>query len=437
MLKDIALICMLATAATLILILATSPYAQSSDSSRAIDTTVVDTSAATGSTDVEIPDEADESIYPMSEERKAKLASYSRFNHIWRFVNLFIGLGILALILFTGLSARLRNWAKKAKKKFLVVWLFMILLLVVDYLLNFPFSVYRNFVVESNYGFMNQTFWEWLGQDLLGLGLSAIIGIIPMWFLYQVISKYRKWWLVFAIGAIPFVIFFIVIAPVFISPLFNDFVPLQDQQLKTEILDLASRAGIEGSEVFQVDASRQSTKLNAYVTGLFGTKRIVLYDTMINSFTLDEIKFVMAHEMGHYVMHHVWYGVAMIIVFMALALWITSRTITVVIRRFQRRFGFERLGDIASLPLIMMYVTVLMFLFNPAINSISRYMEHQADTYGMNISGVSGESAAVAFDKLAVYNLSDPDPPAIIEFWFYSHPALKKRMEFVRSYVPN
>lgn len=437
MLKDFYPARVSVAAAILILILAALAGAQPNDSVQTVDTAMVDSTASVGTTEAEISGKSAESVYPMSEERKAKLTSYSRFNNIWRFVSFFIGLGILALILFTGLSARLRNIARKAKKKFLVIWLFMILILVVDYLLNFPFSVYRSFVVESNYGFMNQTFWEWLGQDLLGLGLTAIIGIIPMWFLYRVISKYRKWWLVFALGAIPFVIFFIVIAPVFISPLFNDFVPLQDQQLKTEILDLASRAGIEGSEVFQVDASRQSAKINAYVTGLFGSKRIVLYDTMINSFTLDEIKFVMAHEMGHYVMHHVWYGVAMSIVFMALALWVTSRTITGVIRRFRRRFGFDSLSDIASLPLIMIYITVLMFLFNPAINSISRYMERQSDTYGMNISGVSGESAAVAFDKLAVYNLSDPDPPALIEFWFYSHPALKKRMEFVRGYAPN
>jgi STE24 endopeptidase len=311
------------------------------------------------------------------------------------------------------------------------------MLLVVDYLMNFPFSVYRGFIVESNYGFMNQSFWQWLGEDLLSLAIVAVIGIIPMWFLYRVITRYRKWWLVFALGAIPFVIFFVVIAPVVISPLFNDFRPLQDQQLKGEILDLASRAGIEGSEVFQMDASRQSTKLNAYVTGLFGTKRIVLYDTMISNFTMDEIKFVMAHEMGHYVMHHVWYGVALAIGFMALALWITSRTIGGVIRRFQHRFGFDRLSDIASLPLIMAYLAVIMFLFNPLVNSISRHMERRADTFGMNMSGVSGESAAVAFDKLSVYNLSDPDPPAVIEFWFYSHPALNKRMEFVRTYKPD
>ena len=415
------------------LVLAIGAFAQSDDPSRAEDTTQLDTTVVVDTTS-EVAATTGEVAYPMSEERKAKLISYSRFNHIWRFVSFFVGLGILALILFTGLSAKLRNWAAKAKKKFLIVWLFMIMLLVVDYLLNLPFSIYRGFIVESNYGFMNQTFFEWLGEGLLGLAVSAVIGIIPIWFLYQVISHYRKWWLMFAVGAIPFVIFFIIIAPVFISPMFNDFVPLQDEQLKTEILNLASKAGIEGSEVFQVDASKQSSKINAYVTGLFGTKRIVLYDTMIKNFSLSEIKFVMAHEMGHYVMHHIWYGVVMVVVFMALALWITDRTITGVIRRFQRRFGFDRLSDIASLPLIMMYLSVLMFLFNPAINSVSRYMERQSDKYGMDMSGVPGESAALAFDKLAVYNLSDPDPPAIIEFWFYSHPALKKRMEFVRSY---
>ena len=374
------------------------------------------------------------SLYPMSPERKAKLISYSRFNNIWRFVDFFVTIGVLCLILFTGFSARLRNWAQIAKKRFFIVWLFLILFLVTDYILNFPFHVYRNFIVESDYGFMTQTFWQWWGEDLLSFLIGCIITIIPMWFFYWLVGKFRRWWLLFSLGAIPFAVFFIIIAPVVISPLFNDFKPISDKTLETKLLNLASSVGIEGADVFEVNASKQSTKVNAYVTGLFGTKRIVLFDTLIKNFNYDEIMFVMGHEMGHYVMHHVWWGLLLAIAFIMFSLWLTDKTIHPIIHKFRKRFGFDKLSDIASLPLVMLFLTVIMFFFQPITNGASRIMEHQADVFGMDVSGVSGETAAKAFDKLSVFNLSDPNPPAIIEFWFYNHPALKKRMEFVRNY---
>lgn len=373
-------------------------------------------------------------LYPMSAERKAKLIEYSQFKNIWRFVSFGIELGILLLILFTGWAAKLRDLATTIKPRFFAVWVFLIMYLALDYILTLPFSIYRGFIVESDFGFMNQTFLEWWGEGLIGLLIGFVIGIIPMWFFYWLVGKVKRWWLVFSLGAIPFAVLMIVIAPVVISPLFNDFEPLQDKQIESELLTLASAAGIEDADVFQVNASKQSSKINAYVTGLFGSKRIVLYDTMIDNFTIDEIKFVMAHEMGHYTKNHVWWGTLMTIVFIGFLLWLMNRVIHRVIDKFKGRFGFDRLGDIASLPLVLLYVSLATLLFAPVSNSVSRYMEHSCDIYGMDMSGVDGETAATSFDKLSVFNLSDPDPHPVIEFWFYSHPALKSRMEFVRAY---
>jgi Zn-dependent protease with chaperone function len=381
--------------------------------------------------------DADETaLYPLSPERKEKLVSYSRFKNIWRFVSFFLGIGILALILFTGLSARLRNWAQHVRLRFFAIWLFWALFSLVDYLLNLPFVIYRGFIVESDYGFMNQTFMGWWGENLLGLLLGIVLGIVPVWFFYWLVGKMKRWWLAFSLGSIPFIVLLIVIVPVLIAPMFNKFEPLKDKQLEAEILTLAEKAGIEGSDVFQVDGSKQSTKINAYVTGLFGTKRIVLYDTMIDNFTTDEIKYVMGHEMGHYLMNHLWWGVAIAIVFILFALWLMDKTIHGVIRRFKNRFRFERLGDVASLPLVLIFVAVINFVFQPITNSASRYMERQCDEYGMEVVDISGVAAAITFDKLSVFNLADPDPHPLIEFWFYSHPALQKRMEFVRTYRP-
>lgn len=375
-------------------------------------------------------------LYPLSPERQKLRTDYARFGNIWRFVDFIASVLILCLILFTGLSAKMRDWAKVAHRKFFVLWLYLAIFLVIDFVINFPLDYYRNFVVELDYGFMNQSFFEWLREDLLSLGLSLLIGIIPAFFLYFVIERFKRWWLVFSVGAIPVMVLFIVVGPVLISPLFNKFEPMKDKKLESELLALADKAGIQGSHVFEVDASKQSSKINAYVTGLFSTKRIVLYDTLIKGFTTDEIKFVMGHEMGHYVLNHIWLGLGIAWLLLVILLWLAEKTIHGLIHRFRGKFKFERLEDIASLPLVMLFLTVMMFVMQPINNTVSRAMEHRADQFGMDITGVSGEVAATAFDKLGAYNLSDPNPSPIIEFWFYSHPALQKRMEFVRSYKP-
>jgi Zn-dependent protease with chaperone function len=377
-----------------------------------------------------------EPLYPMSAERKARLIEYSRFRNIWRFVGFGVGIAIPALILLTGFSAGMRDWAKVARSRFFVIWLYFVFFTVAAYVLEFPFNVYRGFVVESDFGFMNQTFGQWFSEDLLSLLIQLVIGVIPVLLFYFLVSRIRRWWLAFSVGAVPLIVLGIVIAPVVISPMFNKFEPLKNPELEADVRTLASKAGIEGADIFQVNSSKQSAKINAYVTGLFGSKRIVLYDTMIDNFTTDEIKFVMGHEMGHYVMHHIWWGVLVVAVFLAFSLWLTDKTIHKVIRVFKNRFKFESLSDIASLPLVLIFVSVILFIFQPVTNGVSRMMERQADRYGMEISGVSGETAAMAFDKLSVFNLHDPDPHPVIEFWFYDHPALKKRMEFVRSLRP-
>ena len=392
-----------------------------------------------GDTAVKIEDSAagaasTESVYPLSPNRKAKLISYSRFKNIWMFADFFISVALFSLILFTGWSAKFRTMAQKTRYKFFVWWLYFVFFIIVSYVISFPFDFYWEYLVELDYGFMNQSFGEWFLDSQKALALTALLGIIPVWLLYFILERSRKWWLWFSLGSIPLLIFLVVIAPVFISPMFNKFTSLENKALETKILTLASSAGIEGSDVFQVDGSRQSSKVNAYVTGLFGTKRIVLFDTIINNFDDDEILFVMGHEMGHYILNHIWQGLALAVAVVMLSLWLTNKLIHRFIGRFQAKLCFSQLSDIASLPLVLLFIGVISFFSQPISNSFSRYIEHQADIYGMEITTVSGESAAIAFDKLSAFNLSDPEPHPIIEFWFYDHPSLSKRMQFVREY---
>jgi len=390
---------------------------------------IIDSSQTTATTESET-----DFVYPMSAERKAKLISYSKFKNVWRFVSFFIEIIIMALLLYTGLSAKFRNWAESiSKKKFLVYLFYILFFSIFVFVVNLPFDYYRGFLIEHDYGFSNQTFGEWFTESLKSLGITFIFGVLILSALYALINKFKRWWLWFAVGTLPFMVLVIIIFPVVISPIFNDFQPLKDQHLADEMKQLAARAGIQDPDIFEVNASKQSKKLNAYFTGMLGTRRIVLTDNIINAFTVDELKYVMGHEIGHYKMNHIWKGLFLAIGIIFVAMFLLDKSLHGMIKRNSKRFGFSRLGDIASLPLIWLFVTVFSFVTQPINNGVSRVMEYHADEYGLKLSGVSAETAAIAFDKLSVYNLSDPEPPSIIEFWFYDHPALAKRIANVKK----
>jgi STE24 endopeptidase len=377
---------------------------------------------------------SDTNLTGLSPEGLQKLRSYSRLNVIWLFVSFGVGVGVLLLILFTGWSAKFRSWAQVARKSFFITWLYIAILAVAVYVLQFPFTLFRGFFVEKHYGFLNQGFFGWFGEDILSLVIMIILAIVPVWLFYAIVRHFKRWWLIFTASMVPVIIFFIVFAPVVIQPIFNEYKPLKNEKLKNELLALASKAGIKGSHIYEVDASKQSSRVNAYVTGLFGSKRIVLYDTLIKNFTPNEIRFVMAHEMGHYVRHDVWLGTLIAVTFLLFVMWLISLFIPWTIRKFHARFGCDHLGDVASLPLVLLLASVLYFVLQPFPNMASRAMEHRADSFAMKISGVSDQVAAEAFRKLGRYNLSNPNPSPFMEFWFYTHPSLKQRIDFVLNY---
>ncbi|MEW6013834.1 MAG: M48 family metallopeptidase [Candidatus Zixiibacteriota bacterium] len=372
--------------------------------------------------------------YPMNQERKSLLISYSKFVSRWRFFSFFIQVAIFLMVLYLGLSGLFRRWAEKISSKKVPMYFFYFLFLMVFlFLINLPFSYYRGFLIEHQYGFSNQSFGEWFGESLKSEAVGLVFGFVIILILYWLINRFRKWWLLFGLGAIPFAAFVIIIYPVVVAPLFNKFEPIKNQEVATAMRDLAEKAGIHNPDIFEVDASRQSSKVNAYFTGMFGTKRIVLYDTTIKNFTVNELRFIMGHEIGHYLLNHIWYGLFTAVILIFLAGFLADKILPSFIRRNENRFGIRNSGDIASLPVFLLFITVFGFITQPINNGVSRYFEYQSDEYGLKLSGVNGEEAATAFDKLSVFNLSDPEPSALTEFWFYDHPALKKRMENVKE----
>ncbi len=320
--------------------------------------------------------------------------------------------------------------------KFALTSFYILLFFLLLEVINFPFAYYRGFIVEHHFELSNETFGKWLSDLLKGNLIGFLIAILLIPLAYWGIRKSPKlWWVWVSVGFVPVIIFFLVIGPAYLDPLYNKYEPLKDEALKTRILAMAEESGISGGRVFQVDKSKETEKINVYVTGMFGSKRIVMWDTILEKLNADEVSFVMAHEMGHYVLNHVWKFIGIFTVTLVVLLFIISRTTGFFIRKFGEKMGFTELSDIASLPLLLLMFSLLMFLISPVLNGYSRITEHDSDVFGLNLAK-NGTAAASAFVKLANENLNNPSPHPFIEFWLFSHPTIKDRIDFCKQNAP-
>jgi STE24 endopeptidase len=362
---------------------------------------------------------------------------YYRSGNVLWFVEQAWSIAVLVLLLATGLSASLRNAARRIGRNwFFTIVVYFALFTVVTTIVDLPLSYYTEYVREHAYGLSNQTFGKWFGDTLKSLAVACIVGALVMWVPYLLLRKSpRRWWLYTAIALVPFIVLANLVAPIWIAPLFNKFEPMQDKALEQKILSLAGRAGIEGSRVYQVNKSVDTKTLNAYVAGLFGTKRIVLWDTTLKRMTDRELLFVMGHEMGHYVLHHVWQAIAFSVVIIAASLYVAYRTAGAVIARFGRRWGFTSLADVASLPLLLLLMSAFGLVVTPLQLAFTRHLEHEADRFGLEITQTN-HSAGTAFVKLQQDALANPRPGPLYKIFRESHPPLGERIDFANQYHP-
>ena len=398
------------------------------DALRAADVTVAETpvsAADQGSGRVEVPPASD------------KAMSYYRSGNLLWWVNTLFGVLIPVLFLWTGFSARLRTWATGIGKKwFLSLAVFLVAYNLIGYVLQLPLSYYQGFVRQHAYGLSNQTLGKWMGDSLTSLLVGLVVAVLVTWVPYMLIRKSpRRWWLYTGLGVVPFIFFINMVAPIWIAPLYNDFGPMKDKQLETQILSLADRAGIEGSRVFEVEKSVDTEAVNAYVTGFLATKRIVLWDTIIAKLTPKQLLFVMGHEMGHYVLKHIVVLTLVLSAAAMLGLYLVYRLSGALIARYRHRFGFDELGDFASLPLLSLVIGAFFFLILPAFLGLSRHLEHQADIFGLELTH-DNRACAEAFVTLQHENLGNPYPGPIYKLWRASHPTLGERIEFCNDYRP-
>lgn len=366
-----------------------------------------------------------------------KAVRYHRSGNVLWIVSTLWGLLIPALFLFTGLSARIRDFARRVGKKwFFTLAIYLVVFGMLAWLATLPLAYYSEFARQHQYGLSNQSFGKWFGDALKALALGLVFTPLVLWVPYLLIRKSpRRWWLYSALATIPLIVFVIWASPVFVDPLFNKFGPMKDKALEARILAVADRAGIEGGRVFEVAKSEDTKAVNAYVNGFGSSKRIVLWDTLLEKLDDREVLFVMGHEMGHYVLGHVRNLMLVAVLLALLSFYAVHRASGWLIARYRHRFGFDDLGDIASYPLLMLVITVVTLLVTPLLLTLTRWQEHEADRFGLELLR-DNHAAASAFVKLQQENLAVPYPGTLYKLWRASHPVLGERIEFSNEYRP-
>jgi STE24 endopeptidase len=373
---------------------------------------------------------------PVPEPTEKALSYYRTGTILWVVDNLW-SLLVPAALLFTGFSARMRTWATRLGRRWLfVVALYFVAFSLVMVLVNLPLAYYEGYVREHAYGLSNQTLGKWVRDTLTQVLVGTIAGVLFLWVPYLLLRKSpRRWWLYTSLALIPFLLLMILVKPIWIDPLFNKFGAMKDRSIEAQILALADQAGIEGGRVYEVAKSEDTKALNAYVTGFGATKRIVLWDTIIARLDRQELLFVMGHEMGHYVLGHVWQLIGFFSLLTMATLFAIHATAGWLIARYRGRFGFSDLGDIASLPLVLLLFGVYGLVVTRAATGLSRHLEHEADRFGLEITR-NNHAAATAFVKLQTDNLAVPRPNRLMVLFRADHPPVGDRIDFANDYRP-
>lgn len=298
------------------------------------------------------------------------------------------------------------------------------------FLINLPLNYYSSFFLRHKYGLTDQTFLRWLELNIKGFLVNDLVICLFLWIPYFFIYRSPKaWWLQIGILAIPIIIFMVFISPFVIDPIFNKYVSIENDKLGQEINVLLERSGIGDADIYMVDKSKDTKTMNAYMTGIFKSKRIVLWDTTISNLTKDEVLSITSHEIGHYVKGHIWQNIIFSSVGTILILYLVYISSNWILKLSYGSFGFKNIYNYASIPLIILTLNIFTFLGSPISSYVSRNMEVQADRYEISLTQNRG-SAITAMEKLYETSLGLPRPSRIYKFWYHTHPPLEERVQF-------
>lgn len=370
-------------------------------------------------------------------EPSAEASRHYRSGNVLWVVSTLWAFAVPAAIYFSGFSARLRDLALRVRRHwYFSLLIYLALAACLWFLADLPLDFYSDYIRPHDYGLSSQTFGKWCNDALLSLVLGFIGAALVVWIPLLLVQRSpKRWWLYAWFAAVPIMVFIALIEPIWVEPLFNHFGPMQNKALEARILKLAARAGVDATDVYEVDKSVDTNELNAYVTGIGATKRIVLWDTTLKEMSAAQVEQIMAHEMGHYVLRHVWKGLALGSLVMLLALWLTHVTIGWILPRCRSSSGVRDLGDMAALPLLVLVLSTIGFVLMPPMLAVSRHFEHEADRFGLELTH-DNHTCATVFVEFVRHDLSYPRPSAVVQLLRASHPSIAERIEFCNSYHP-
>ena len=310
------------------------------------------------------------------------------------------------------------------EQPYLALLIFAAAIGIISGLVSFPFSFYSRFILEHRFKLSNQTFLQWLWEHVKGLFISIpIITPLLILFYFFLLNFELNWWLPVGITLFLFSIGLSRIAPIIILPLFYKLTPLDDSPLKQKILSLVKSTSMRVEGIYSFNLSKTTKKANAAFTGIGKSKRILLGDTLMQNFSEEEIETVFAHELGHYSHGHIWKGIAVGTLSIFIGLYLTSLAYSASLVWF----GFTSASQLAALPLLTLWLGVYSLITSPIGNLLSRKHEFEADRYA--VEKTKNKPAFIStMNKLAEMNLADKEPHPLVEFFFYSHPSIKKRI---------
>jgi STE24 endopeptidase len=340
--------------------------------------------------------------------------------------NWLLGLVVSWFLLGGRRSARVRDWCQRVGRvAFLRDALYGAFFSVASFVLTLPLTIYEGFVREHQYEMATQTFGPWFGEQMISLVVATIVTALAVAVLYAIIRRTGdRWWLWGTVGAIALTVFGLLVGPVWIDPLFNTYKPVEDPAVRAAVLQLAKADGVPLTNVYQFDASRQTTRVSANVSGIFGSAAVRLNDNLLKC-SMPEIRAVMGHELGHYVMNHIYKSIAEFALLFLAGFLFAKWALDSLLRRHAARWGLKGVTDVAGLPLFVAVFTTFMFLATPIVNTLVRTQEIEADRFGLNLARSPHGEAEVDL-KLVEYR--KPDPGAIEEFIFFDHPSTRFRI---------
>lgn len=360
----------------------------------------------------------------------ATAKAYNRTKLLITVSSSLLSLLFLLLLLLSGWSSLLEQLATSLTPHPLMAFLLFVLAVgLLEGILTVPFAFASGFVLEHRYGLSNQTFPRWLCEQAKGYLVSLPVVLLVLVTIFLCLTHFgHLWWLPVA-GALTLLSVILArLAPVLIMPLFYKFTPLGDETLKGRILDLSSRAGVSVAGIFTFDLSKNTRKANAGFTGIGRTRRIILGDTLLSEFPAEEVETIFAHELGHYVHRHIRNGIFIGILLTFAGLFITAQ----LYERSLALFGFAQITQLAAMPLLGLWLSAFGIVTAPLSNALSRHQERQADSYAVRTTG--GKEAFIsALRRLGAMNLADTAPHPLVEFLFYSHPSIGRRIQAVES----